>query len=89
MVQHEFGHFLDFKKGMEGKRITLFGSPVLGFYLVTGLSSLLNLTPGFRMMPAFKGDHRTYWTELRANRLARDFFGASLAVDFERYYPFK
>lgn len=87
LVQHEYGHYLDFKNGLEGKRITLLGSAFLGFYLLIGLSSILNLTPGFRLLPAFSGDHRTFWTELRANRLARDFFGKELASDFERYFP--
>jgi hypothetical protein len=87
LVQHEYGHFLDFKNGLEGKRITLLGSAFLGFYLLIGLPSLLNLTAGFRLLSPFKGDHRTFWTELRANRLAKEFFGKELAPNFERYFP--
>ncbi|RIW12780.1 hypothetical protein D0X99_18485 [Algoriphagus lacus] len=70
MVQHEFGHFLDYLSGYGGDRKKLLGSYLLGFYLLIGLPSLLNLTPVFRLLSAFRGDHRTFWTELRANSLA-------------------
>lgn len=89
MVQHEFGHFLDYQFGIEGDRKRLLGSYLLGFYVLIGLPSLLNLTPGFRLLSAFQGDHRTFWTELRANRLASDFFGKRLAPDFVRYFPLR
>jgi hypothetical protein len=89
MLQHEYGHYLDFKIGFGGKRLTFLGSAFLGFYLLIGLSSILNLTPGFRLIPTFKGDHRTFWTEIRANTLASEFFGKLLAKDFERHYPTK
>ncbi len=87
VIQHEFGHYLDFQQGYLGNRKKLLGSYLLGFYVLIGLPSLLNLTPGFRLLSPFKGDHRRFWTELRANRLAKDFFGKELAPNFERYFP--
>lgn len=87
VVQHEFGHFLDYQSGYGGDRKKLLGSYLLGFYLFIGLPSLLNLTPVFRLLSAFRGDHRTFWTELRANSLAAKYFGNRLAPDFHRYFP--
>lgn len=87
MVQHEYGHFLDFQSGFGGDRKKILGSYLLGFYVLIGLPSLLNLIPGFRWFSAFRGEHRTFWTELRANRLAGEYFGNQLAPDFYRYFP--
>lgn len=87
IIQHEFGHYLDYKFGVDGDRKKLLGSYQLGFYLEIGLPSLLNLVWGVNRMPAFSGEHRTYWTEIRANRLAKAHFGNSLAQDFDRFFP--
>lgn len=87
IVQHEYGHFLDYKCGLNGDRKCFLGSYLLGFYLKIGLPSLLNLLWGISRIPAFAGDHRTFWTEIRANRLAVAHFGSSLAVDFLAYFP--
>ena len=87
IVQHEFGHFLDYKFGLDGDRKKLLGSFLLGFYFLIGLPSLLNLIGGINRFPIFSGDHRIFWTEIRANRLAKAHFGNNLAVDFDRFFP--
>ncbi|HSF53929.1 MAG TPA: hypothetical protein VLA71_09270 [Algoriphagus sp.] len=87
IIQHEFGHYLDYKNGFEGERKKLLGSYLLGFYILIGIPSLLNLVPGFNRLPVFSGDHRTFWTEIRANRLSKSHFGRFLADDFDRFFP--
>lgn len=82
LIQHEYGHYLDYKFGFRGDRKKFLGSYRLGFYMKIGLPSVLNLTPGFRSLSAFKGDHRRFWTEIRANVLASEFFGKSLARNY-------
>ncbi len=87
IIQHEYGHYLDYKFGLEGDRKKLLGSYLLGFYVKIGLPSLLNLAWGFKRLPAFSGKHSRYWTEIRANRLAKAYFGNALAQDFEAFFP--
>ena len=87
LIQHEYGHYLDYAFGFRGDRKKFLGSHRLGFYLKIGLPSVLNLLPGFSLLPAFKGDHRRFWTEIRANVLASEFFGKSLARDYHRQFP--
>lgn len=89
IIQHEYGHYLDYLRGFEGDQKRFLGSRLLGFYLKIGLPSLLNLTPGLRHLPWFKGNHRLFWTELRANHLASAHFGKELAEGFERRFPSK
>ena len=87
IIQHEYGHFLDYQNGCEGDHKKFLGSRFLGFYLKIGLPSLLNLTPGFKNLRWFQGDHRTFWTEIRANRLAASHFGNYLAEGFTQRFP--
>jgi hypothetical protein len=87
LIQHEFGHFLDYKYGLNGDRMKWLGSHLLGFYVRIGVPSMLNLLWGFNRFPAFSGDHRRFWTEIRANRLAQAHFGDTLDRDYERYFP--
>lgn len=87
IIQHEYGHFLDYKFGLDGDRKKLFGSAFLGFYFLIGIPSLFNLMPFINQIPAFAGRHQCYWTELRANRLAKAHFGDLIAEDFDRYFP--
>ena len=87
IIQHEFGHYLDYRYGVDGDRKRLLGSHLLGFYGKIGLPSLLNLVWGINRIPAFAGDHRTFWAELRANRLASAHFGETLASDFAAFFP--
>lgn len=89
IIQHEYGHFLDFKYGLNGDRKKFLGSYHLGFYFLLGIPSLFNLIPFINRIPRFKGDHRTFWTELRANSLAKAYFGEFLAEGFERNFPSK
>lgn len=65
------------------------GSRILGFYFLIGIPSLFNLIPVINRIPNFKGDHRTFWTELRANQLAKAHFGEFLSEGFERSFPSK
>jgi hypothetical protein len=87
IIQHEYGHFLDYKFGLDGDRKKLLGSALLGFYFLIGIPSLFNLIPVINQIPAFAGRHQFYWTELRANRLAKAHFGDLIAEDFDRYFP--
>ncbi|GMQ29641.1 hypothetical protein [Algoriphagus confluentis] len=89
IIQHEYGHYLDYLRGCEGDHKRFLGSRILGFYLKIGLPSLFNLTPGLRHLPWFRGDHRLFWTEIRANRLASAHFGKELAEGFEKRFPSK
>ena len=89
LIQHEYGHYLDYNYGFMGDRKKFLGSHRLGFYVKIGLPSVLNLLPGFCLLPAFKGDHRRFWTELRANGLACQFFGNTLARDYRRQFPLR
>jgi hypothetical protein len=87
IIQHEYGHYLDYKSGDGGDQKRFLGSHLLGFYLKIGLPSILNLIWGINKIPAVSGDHRRFWTETRANRLANSHFGETLAEDFDRYFP--
>lgn len=87
IIQHEYGHFLDFNFGLNGDRKQILGSAFLGFYLGIGVPSLLNLIPLVNKIKSFEGDHKTFWTELRANQLAKAHFGVSIAPDFEHFFP--
>lgn len=87
LIQHEYGHFLDFSEGFEGDHKRLFGSRLLGFYFLIGIPSLLNLVPVINRLSGLSGPHRIFWTELRANRLAKAHFGEFLADGFERNFP--
>lgn len=87
IIQHEYGHYLDYKSGDGGDQKRFLGSHLLGFYLKIGLPSLLNLMWGINKIPAFSGNHRRFWTEIRANRLAKNHFGDTLAEDFDRFFP--
>ncbi len=87
ILQHEYGHYLDYKYGVNGDRKRFLGSYLLGFYVKVGLPSLFNLVPGLNKLAPFAGPHGGYWTELRANQLAARHFGSLLASDFKRYFP--
>ena len=87
IIQHEYGHFLDYQNGVEGDRKKFLGSYLLGFYLKIGIPSIFNLTPILQRIPIFEGEHRTFWTEIRANKLASIHFGDLLAEGFETRFP--
>ena len=87
VLQHEYGHFLDFKTSKDLRRKRTLKSPILGFYLGIGIPSILNTIPIFNKIPGLRGSHRDYWTEIRANRLAADWFGDRLAADFSKFHP--
>jgi len=87
IIQHEYGHYLDYKFGDGRDQKRFLGSRLLGFYFKIGLPSILNLARGLNRIPAFAGPHHTFWTETRANRLAKNHFGDTLAEDFDRFFP--
>jgi 3',5'-cyclic-AMP phosphodiesterase len=60
VIQHEFGHYLDYLHGFKGDRKRFLGSGFLGFYLKIGLPSLFNLIPGINRLPWFRGPHRIF-----------------------------
>lgn len=89
IIQHEFGHYLDYKFGLNGDRKKFLGSYLLGFYILIGIPSLLNLIPLINHLPTFRGSHQTFWTEIRANQLSKAHFGELLAEGFDRRFPSK
>lgn len=72
LLQHEYGHYLDYKFSPD---LNSFGTPsaTLNFYLTIGLPSIFNAATGLG------GDHGTYWTEIRANQWAQSWFGDKLS----------
>ncbi|MBL4709506.1 MAG: hypothetical protein JKY48_13810, partial [Flavobacteriales bacterium] len=78
LIQHEYGHYLDFRFNFS--MVTM---PQTGtfFYPVIGLPSLFNTITGIG------GDHRNFWTERRANRYAKGFFGDDY-IDDPTYFPY-
>lgn len=87
VLQHEYGHYLDYKISKDLRRKRTLKSPILGFYVGIGLPSILNTIPLMNKIPGLRGSHRDYWTEVRANRLAADWFGDRLAADFIKFHP--
>jgi hypothetical protein len=87
VLQHEYGHYLDYKSSHDLRRKRNLKSPILGFYLGIGIPSILNTIPLLNKIPGLRGSHRDYWTEIRANRLAAEWFGDRLAADFSKYHP--
>jgi hypothetical protein len=79
LLQHEYGHFLDYMFSGDINRPSMPGSPnipIVSFYLMIGLPSLFNAGTGIG------GDHGSYWTEVRANQWAEAWFGNNLSPDF-------
>lgn len=76
VLQHEYGHYLDYKNSKDLRPF-----PLLQFYFKIGLPSLINAATGFG------GRHRTYWTEIRANRCAMAYFKDNLMPEYEKYFP--
>ena len=77
VIQHEYGHFLDANHGnIGGKRVNIVAKYTL-FYLLIGLPSLISA--------AVSREHKYYWTEIRANNMAKEFFGRSYILDEDNY----
>lgn len=76
VLQHEYGHYLDYKYAEDLKPF-----PIIQFYFRIGIPSLFNTATGIG------GSHKTYWTELRANRMAKEYMGDQLIKDYEKYFP--
>ena len=49
--------------------------PVVNFYMMIDIPSILNLTPGFNMIPGLDVRHSDFYTEHRADRLSEIWFG--------------
>jgi hypothetical protein len=87
IFQHEYGHFLDYLMIKDLLEKRTFKSPLFYFYFRIGIPSLLNTIPLINKIPGLQGSHLDYWTELRANRLATQWFGDRLANDFHQFHP--
>ncbi len=73
MLQHEYGHYLDYKFSPD---INFPGQiPLVNFYMMIGIPSILNLTPGINMIPGLDVRHHDFYTEQRADRWAEIWFG--------------
>ena len=79
-IQHEYGHYLDFKYTVGGN---MFSNNYVNYYIGIGVPSLLNTIKA----PGFKGKHKYYWTEIRANKWAEIYFGDNLAPLFKNQHP--
>ncbi len=69
VLQHEYGHFLDY---LYSPDLNLNGSSILNFYLLIGLPSILNSAATH--IPDLGITHFDYWTEIRANQYAEMWF---------------
>lgn len=78
VICHEYGHYLDYKYASDLKPFRL-----LQFYLKIGLPSLVSAST-----KAF-GPHRTFWTELRANRMVVKHAPGLIQPGFEKHFPLK
>ena len=78
-LQHEYGHYLDYLSIFKNSS---FAIAVIKFYLKTGLPSLFSAIKN-------KVRHRSFKTEIRANKLAVKWFGKNLAPGFKNTYPIK
>jgi RHS repeat-associated protein len=67
ILQHEYGHFLDYKYSADLKGS---GNPMLSFYLIIGLPSIIDLIRG-----ANYDEHHNFYTEKRADIWAKIWFG--------------
>jgi hypothetical protein len=79
LLQHEYGHFLDYMFSGDINRPSMPGSPnipIVSFYLMIGIPSIFNAGTGIG------GDHGSYWTEIRANQWAEVWFGNNLSPEF-------
>lgn len=82
VLQHEYGHFFDYKYAI-GPPSNFSGTPAeISFYTFIGIPSLFNAATGIG------GDHEDFWTEIRANKWAEIWFGSSYIRD-EKNYPAK
>ena len=80
VIQHEYGHFLDYQFGPD---LSYNGLNLVNYYFKIGLPSIINM--GF----GIGGAHDTFWTEIRANQWATIWFGKNLHPNFIYYYPTK
>jgi TANFOR domain-containing protein len=81
VTQHEYGHFLDYKNSGS---IDLMPSGVrlFGYYTLIGLPSIFSAS----ILNSAGGNHSNYWTEVRANKLAKSWFKDNYIAD-EVNYP--
>ena len=79
VIQHEYGHYLDYKFSLD---LNFNGQGFTNFYLMIGVPSLFNAATGIG------GSHISYWTEKRANGLAEIWFGKDYVRD-PYVYPTK
>jgi RHS repeat-associated protein len=77
VLQHEYGHFLDYKVAPDLNFYTPASPsiPIVNFYIMIGIPSIINAATGLG------GDHSSYWTEVRANQWAQSFFGSKYISD--------
>lgn len=66
ILQHEYGHFLDYTFSSDLK---IGGNSSLSFYKFIGIPSIFNIASGIG------GDHKSFWTEARADNWAKICFG--------------
>ncbi len=85
-LQHEYGHYLDYKLTPGLNHSPVFPG-IANFYLGIGLPSLLNTIPIINQIPGLSGSHRNYWTEIRANQWAEFWFGDALDPRFKDRFP--
>jgi TANFOR domain-containing protein len=79
--QHEYGHFIDYS---DNRRIDHMppGVRIFSYYALIGLPSIFSAS---RESMGVGGNHSDYWTEVRANKFAKEWFKDSYIADEIRY----
>jgi hypothetical protein len=78
IYMHEYGHYLDSRRNG------------LGYLTNIGLPSLLSARRSSLIQndPYGRSTHDFHWTEKRANRYAKRYFGKYYGVDWNSPYPY-
>jgi TANFOR domain-containing protein len=81
VTQHEYGHFIDYSSD---RKLDLMppGVRLFGYYTLIGLPSIYSAS----VLQSLGGNHSNYWTEVRANKFAKDWFKDAYVAD-EVNYP--
>jgi hypothetical protein len=78
LFQHEYGHTFDSR---------IFG---VSYLFAIGIPSLISVA-GSELIPENNPNnlytHNIYWTEMRANRHAAEYFKKYFGIDWEALYP--
>ena len=80
-LQHEYGHYLDYKYSSD---LNTNGMSIINFYMAIGIPSII--TQGLEYIPKLGVKHYNFGTEVRANQWAKIWFGKNY-LGGDKYYP--